>query len=206
MVTLSQVERSVYNGLMKVPDTAATELSPRDRILRAAHDLFYSDGVRATGIDRIIEAAQVSKVTFYRQYPSKDDLIRAYLAYRHEHWMAWLRSSLEGHLAAGMAPERALLATFQAWFTRPDFRGCAFLNSSAELGSADPQVLAVVREHKAEMTAVFETLLPRGPGRAAKARALALAVDGAIVHAQMGQPLPALLEALRALVDPVFAT
>lgn len=188
---------------MSTVDTPAATASPRDRILRAAHDLFYREGIRATGIDRIIEAAQVTKVTFYRQYPSKDELIRAYLAYRHEHWMAWLRATLDSH--GGKPPGRALLATFEAWFARDDFRGCAFLNSAAELGSADPGILEIARAHKAEMTAVFETLLPRGAGRATKARALALAVDGAIVHAQMGQPLPALLEALKVLVDPVFA-
>jgi len=188
---------------MSTVDQPAATASPRDRILRAAHDLFYREGIRATGIDKIIEAAQVTKVTFYRQYPSKDDLIRAYLAYRHEHWMAWLRATLDSH--GGKTPQRALLATFEAWFARDDFRGCAFLNSAAELGSADPGILEIARAHKAEMTAVFETLLPRSAGRAAKARALALTVDGAIVHAQMGQPLPALLEALKLLVDPLFA-
>jgi AcrR family transcriptional regulator len=59
------------------------DLSARDRILRTAHDLFYADGLRATGIDRVIAEAGVTKVTFYRHFPSKNDLILAYLNLRH---------------------------------------------------------------------------------------------------------------------------
>ena len=61
----------------------STALPPRERILRTAHDLFYRDGIRATGIDRVIAESGVAKVTFYRQFPSKDDLVLAYLDFRH---------------------------------------------------------------------------------------------------------------------------
>jgi AcrR family transcriptional regulator len=184
---------------MNMSGTAFAELAPRDRILRTAHDLFYADGIRATGIDKIIEASKVSKVTFYRQFSSKDELIRAYLAFRHELWMSWLRSSLEIRLAKGMTPMHTLLSTFEEWFNRDDFRGCAFLNSVAELGTTAPDILASVREHKAEMARAFEVLLPREPGRSRKTLALALAVDGAILHAQMGISVETVLEALRTL-------
>ncbi|MCI3206028.1 MULTISPECIES: TetR/AcrR family transcriptional regulator [Pandoraea] len=179
--------------------------SPRDRILVAAHDLFYRDGVRATGIDKIIEQSKVAKVTFYRQYPSKDDLIRAYLDYRHVRWIHWFRTTLDAQVATGQSPADALVATLAQWFSRDDFRGCAFLNSSAELGTADPQILEIVREHKDDMTSAIETLVAPGNTRAAKARALALAVDGAIVHVQMGHPLPLVLDSLRTLISPMFA-
>ncbi|ODP31108.1 TetR/AcrR family transcriptional regulator [Pandoraea sp. ISTKB] len=179
--------------------------SPRDRILVAAHDLFYRDGVRATGIDKIIEQSKVAKVTFYRQYPSKDDLIHAYLDYRHVRWIHWFRTTLDAQIATGQSPADALVATLAQWFSRDDFRGCAFLNSSAELGTADPQILEIVREHKDDMTSAIETLIAPGAARAAKARAVALAVDGAIVHAQMGHPLPLVLDSLRTLISPMFA-
>ena len=181
------------------------DFSPRERILVTAHDLFYRDGIRATGIDRVIAQAQVTKVTFYRHYPSKNALIREYLAYRHERWMRWLRSTLTGHVASGRSPTQALLETFDAWWSSPDYRGCAFINSAAELGTAAPEVLDIVRQHKAEMTAAFQELLPPGPKRAANAEALALAIDGAIVHAQMGLPLPALSDTLKLLVEPLLA-
>jgi AcrR family transcriptional regulator len=186
-------------------DVPFAGLPPRERILVTAHDLFYRDGIRATGIDRVIAQAKVTKVTFYRHYPSKHALIREYLAYRHERWMHWLRSTLERHTASGRPPMQALLETFEEWWSSPDYRGCAFINSAAELGTADPDLLDIVRQHKAEMTAVFEGLLVPGPMRRANAKALALAIDGAIVHAQMGLPIATLLDTLKLLIEPVLA-
>ena len=79
-----------------MPATAAlsTTRPPRERILHAAHDLFYRDGIRATGIDRVIAESGVAKVTFYRQFASKDELVLAFLALRHERWMAWFEDAL----------------------------------------------------------------------------------------------------------------
>ena len=188
----------------------AADLPPRERILHAAHALFYGEGIRATGIDKVIAEAQVSKVTFYRQFASKDELVRAYLAYRHDLWMGWLRASLAAHRSQGKAPDQpvqALLATMGAWFGRADFRGCAFLNAAAELGGSAPDILATVRAHKQEMAEAFEGLLPAGrkPAvRAAQAQALALAVDGAIVQAQMGVPVATVLKQLGALIQPLW--
>jgi AcrR family transcriptional regulator len=184
----------------------STELPARERILVTAHDLFYRDGIRATGIDRVIAQSKVTKVTFYRHYPSKNDLIRAYLNYRHDKWMGWLRTTLERHVSSGRPPLDALLATFDEWWHSPDYRGCAFINATAELATADPEVLELVKKHKAEMTNVFETLLPRGAGRLAKARALTLTIDGAIVHAQMGTPVRLLLETLKLIAEPLLNT
>src|SRR3954468_10276705 len=79
------------------PSTDDAGLSPDARILRAAHDLFYGDGIRATGIDRVIAESGVAKVTFYRRFPSKDDLVLAYLDFRHERWMAWFTDALARH-------------------------------------------------------------------------------------------------------------
>jgi len=158
----------------------APALPPRERILRTAHDLFYRDGIRATGIDRVIAESGVAKVTFYRQFPSKDDLVLAYLDFRHERWMAWFTDALArhgGHVGA-IAPALA------EWFRSDDYRGCAFLNSVGELAPVLPAVLDAARRHKQEMTAAVARLMPPAAGRARLARALALAIDGAIVQAQ----------------------
>lgn len=167
----------------------------------AAHALFYAEGIRATGVDRIIERSSVSKVTFYRQYASKDDLIRAYLDYRHERWISWFQSSLAQAVAAGSPAGNALATTLGTWFSQPDFRGCAFLNAAAELGSSDPEILATVRRHKQDMSSVLDDLfsghpMPVGP-------ALALVIDGAIVHAQMGQPVDEVMKSLRTSIEGV---
>ncbi|PWB19824.1 MULTISPECIES: TetR/AcrR family transcriptional regulator [Comamonas] len=173
--------------------SSSDTLAPRERILVAAHALFYQDGIRATGVDKIIDQASVSKVTFYRQYPSKDELIRAYLDYRHGIWMSWFEMSLTQALHAGAAATLALSTTLRTWFSRADFRGCAFLNAAAELGSSNPEILKVVRQHKQEMAAVLDSLLA-SDGRPV-GHALSLVIDGAIVHAQMGQVLDDVMDA-----------
>ncbi len=173
--------------------------SPRDRILLAAHDLFYRDGLRATGIDRIIAESGVAKLTFYRCFPSKDELIRTFLDYRHERWMAWFVDALGRHGATaggGLAP---LLPTLAEWFADPLFRGCAFINAMAEAGAL-PGVAQIVQNHKNDMRQVIAGLLPAGPRQPAPAGAAALAVDGAIVRAQMEGGESA-LAGLRLLLD-----
>jgi len=167
-------------------------VTPRERILRAAHDLFYREGIRATGIDRVIAHSGVAKLTFYRQFASKDELVLAFLECRHQRWMAWFVDALARH---GGTPA-AIAPALAEWFESDDYRGCAFLNSVGELGPALPAVLESARRHKLEMTAAVARLLKPAPGRARLARALALAIDGAIVQAQYLASPGAAVEAL----------
>ena len=88
-----------------------TKISVRDKILLTAHDLFYSTGFRATGVDTLIKASKVTKVTFYRHFPSKSLLILAYLNYRHEIWINWFETTLRRHLDQGEIPADAISAT-----------------------------------------------------------------------------------------------
>jgi AcrR family transcriptional regulator len=173
------------------PTFAATP-PPRERILHVAHDLFYRDGIRATGIDRVIAESGVAKVTFYRQFASKDELILAFLAHRHERWMAWFADALARH-GGTLA---AVVPALREWFSGADFRGCAFLNSVGELGPALPEVLAVTRAHKDDMARAVAALMRPSAGRARTSRAIALAIDGAIVQAQYLERPDAALESL----------
>lgn len=199
---LVNVGRSVYNVTMKFENESPDQLPSRERILVAAHALFYKEGIRATGIDKIIEQAPVSKLTFYRQYASKDDLIRAYLDFRHEKWISWFQTSLEQARGAGLLPVDALVSTLRDWFSSPDFRGCAFLNAAAELGSSDPKILETVRQHKQDMSSVLDKVFE---GDAVSVgRLLALVIDGAIVHAQMGQPIDEVMENFKASVEGIL--
>ncbi|MDR6452177.1 TetR family transcriptional regulator [Variovorax beijingensis] len=189
-------------------------LPARERILLTAHELFYADGIRATGIDRVIAASGVTKVTFYRHFPSKDDLVRAFLDHRHARWMAWFVDALGrrgAHERAGDAGALLLLADVMAeWFADPAFRGCAFINAVAEVGGSVEGAAERAREHKREMVEVIAGLLPAAlPARMALAQTAALGVDGAIVKAQMGgaalareavDDLRRLLEALAAML------
>lgn len=187
-------------------------LPARERILLTAHDLFYADGIRATGIDRVIAASGVTKVTFYRHFPSKDDLVRAFLDHRHGLWMAWFvdalgRRGAQQRIEGGQA--LMVLADVMAeWFADPVFRGCAFINSVVEIGASVPGATGIAREHKREMVEVIAGLLPDGPQRMALAQAAALGVDGAIVKAQMGDAALAreAVDDLRRLLQALTAT
>ena len=154
----------------------------RERILLTAHDLFYQDGIRATGVDKVIAEAKVTKVTFYRHFPSKNDLIRAFLDYRHQRWIAWFKEALERNHGEGLM---AVIPALQEWFDNPGYRGCAFINIAAELGNSLPDTLKICRRHKQDMVDLIADLLPLTDLRRELADAAAVAVDGAIVRAQM---------------------
>ncbi|MFI6760131.1 TetR/AcrR family transcriptional regulator [Micromonospora sp. NPDC050417] len=115
-----------------MPAKVTGSTSPRERLLMAADELFYAEGVHSVGIDRVIEHAGVAKATLYNAYGSKDELVRAYLSRRQEARQARVARKLEGlH-----SPRERLLAIFDALgdaIAQPDFRGCAFVNASAEL-------------------------------------------------------------------------
>ncbi|MEW6677715.1 MAG: TetR/AcrR family transcriptional regulator [Pseudomonadota bacterium] len=173
----------------------------RQRILLTAHDLFYRDGIRATGVDRVIAESGVAKLTFYRHFPSKNDLVRAFLEHRHQRWMDWFSTALQRH--GGTL--RALAPTLAEWFNHPDYRGCAFINTVGELGGDLPDVLEIARNHKAAMASAIAALLPDSADKADLASALAVAVDGAIIRAQYDPGPEASISAIAALERIVAA-
>lgn len=166
-------------------------LGARERILRTAHDLFYREGIRATGVDRIIREAGVTKVTLYRHFPSKNDLIAAYLEDRHARWMAWFTDALARQPGEPNFPLAPLSGALRAWLASEGYRGCAFINGVVEFDGEMPAVADISRRHKQDMVRVIAGLLP--PAAQGIADAAGLAVDGAIVRAQMeGTPETAL--------------
>jgi AcrR family transcriptional regulator len=184
--TLANVDRFVYNERMPTRNISKkVEIPARERIVRTAHDLFYRVGIRATGIDRIIAESGVTKVTFYRHFPSKNDLIKAYLEYRHELWMSWFVDALNRHQSPRRKPTDVLVPVFDEWFHSDDYRGCAFINTVVEFDGVLPEVLERSLRHKSDMTQVIASLLPESKNREVNAQAMAMAIDGAIVRAQM---------------------
>ena len=185
MRILRHVDELVYNAPMSLFTTPdLKDLPPRERILLTAHRLFYSEGIRATGVDRVIAESGVAKVTFYRQFPSKNELIQAFLVHRHEKWMDWFTGALNRH-AGKRQGVLVLVPVLREWFADEGFRGCAFINGLVELGGAQAEVADAARSHKDCMTAVIAELLPASKHRQLDAEAIALAVDGAIVRAQL---------------------
>src|SRR6195952_5374328 len=102
--------------------------SARDRLLDAANELFYAEGVQTVGIDRIIEHAGVAKASLYNTFGSKEELVKAYLESRHAGTTARLHAAVEQE----PDPRARLLAVFDAqaeFFSQPGFRGCAFTSA-----------------------------------------------------------------------------
>ncbi|MCK7080289.1 TetR/AcrR family transcriptional regulator [Enterobacter bugandensis] len=173
------------------------KISVRDKILLTAHDLFYSNGFRATGVDTLIKEAKVTKVTFYRHFPSKSLLILAYLHYRHEIWISWFETTLRRHLDEGEIPSDAISATLYEWFISPEFHGCAFINASAEAKSEDieSEIKAICRGHKIETKNMIALLTKIADERVVNE--IMLLIDGAIIHAQMGMDSETVINVLK---------
>jgi AcrR family transcriptional regulator len=151
----------------------------RDRLMTTADQLFYSGGVRATGIDRIIAESGVAKMSFYRHFPSKSDLVVSFLADRHLRWMAWFSHAMERH---GVAQDLGAIAdALQEWFQDPGFRGCAFINVLAEFPEAEAREHREAVAHKVALQHEIERYC--SPATAAKVMIL---IEGSIVRAQMG--------------------
>ena len=154
----------------------------RERILATADRLFYEEGIHAVGIQRIIAEAAVTRVTLYRHFPSKDDLVAAYLARRSDHDHRQVDGIIEAHPDD---PRRALTELATA-LTRDDFgavtRGCPFINASAEFVGSHP---ARVQAHEIRtwVTARLEELLRRLDHRDPRATAqqLMMVRTGAVV-------------------------
>jgi AcrR family transcriptional regulator len=181
---------------MKKNDHSKTS-SAAHRILLTAHDLFYQEGIRATGIDKIIAQAGVTKVTFYRHFPSKNDLIKAYLDYRHQLWMDWFVTALERHQQADSVPIMTIVPALAEWFEQDNYRGCAFINALVELDMALPEMSSIVATHKQAMIDVIAQLLPMTEQQQHhQAQAVATLIDGAIIRAQLDKNAAAALESL----------
>jgi AcrR family transcriptional regulator len=162
-------------------------LSPRDRVLRTALELFYQHGVHTVGIDRIIAESGVAKMTFYRHFPSKADLVAEYLGYMDRAW----QRILQGFIGDEARPPRErLLAIFDAVevFTRnPSFRGCPFIKGLAEFGPErnEPEVKRRISRHFADMEKLITGLVKQMHPKDAKkyVQPLMSLIVGAVVIA-----------------------
>lgn len=158
-----------------------------EQILLAASELFYRQGIRATGVDAIAKAAKTTKMTLYRYFPSKDDLIVAFLHKRDEDFRAWFVAQVE---AKADKPKDKLVALFDVineWMAVPEFRGCAFINASAEFPLEGNPVHQVSAEFYDKFRRYIADLATQCAARDPESLAfqLSLLVEGAIVSEQM---------------------
>ncbi|MGY0466344.1 TetR/AcrR family transcriptional regulator [Kitasatospora sp. cg17-2] len=164
----------------------------RTRILDAAEELFYAQGVQAVGMDAVRTTAGVTLRRLYQLFPSKEELVEAYLERRDRRWLAELADHVD---AVGGTPAERVLAVYDwlaDWFARPGFRGCAFVNSYGELGATAPGVAAVARRHKEALRDYLGGLAEDADCPPGTGVHLALLTEGAITLATLtGTPDPA---------------
>jgi AcrR family transcriptional regulator len=180
----------------------------RQRIVETAERLFYAEGVRAVGIDRIIAEAGVAKMTLYHHFPSKDDLILAVLQYREAQVDEMFAKSIERHVRQGKDKLEAFFAALKAWFKSSGFRGCSFINARVELADADHPASKFSARYKQKFYEMLKVIVAESAGAKAAeslAPAITLMVEGAIVTAVMEQsakPADVARDAALALVAP----
>ncbi len=170
--------------------TRAKQSDARQRILETAERLFYAEGVRAVGIDRIIAEAEVAKMSLYNHFSSKDDLILAVLQYREEKFGGMFEKWMDRHVSKGMDRLGAFFAALKSWFESPGFRGCMFINARVELADAKHPASKFSACHKERFYEMLRSIIEESEGvKSAEtaAPAIALLVEGAIVTAVMAQ-------------------
>jgi AcrR family transcriptional regulator len=120
----------VANARTSAGDQAATGAgNARERILRTAYELFAHNGTKSVGVDRIVAEAGVAKMTLYRHFASKDDLVVAFLQRREDLWThAWLETEVKARASDPREQLLAIFDVFHDWFQHDDFEGCSFIN------------------------------------------------------------------------------
>jgi len=170
----------------KAPSPQERSAAARARLLAAASELFYAEGVQSVGIDRVIEHAGVAKATLYSAFGSKDGLVRAYLRARHAATADRMARELETRYAT---PRERLVGAFEVQglsFTEPGFRGCAFVSAGADAqpGGIIEQTTA---DYRTWLHDLFFDLARQARAKDPKllARQLVLLYDGAGISAWM---------------------
>lgn len=159
----------------------------RERILQTASDLFYSQGLRAVGVDTVVEKSGVAKMTLYNHFPGKDELVREVLERKNETWLKSLRAGVER-----LSPDPAgrLLAVFdvlEEWYKEPAFRGCIFINAALETPSREHTTSKACLNHKRRLREFLGELarLARVKDPETVADQVYLLAEGATVAAAM---------------------
>ncbi len=173
------------------------EVDPRERVIDAADELFYSRGIRAVGMDDVRNQAGVSLKRLYTLFPGKGSLVLAVLHKRHAMWTEGLTAAVDATEGA----REKLLAVYDYladWFAEDTFRGCGFINAFGELGATSPEVAAYAREHKRSFQDHLTRLLADAGLDPSLAPQLAILAEGAQTTAAIEGSPEAALHARRA--------
>jgi AcrR family transcriptional regulator len=166
------------------------EVSARERILATAGELFYREGIRAIGVDTVVERSGVSKTSLYRHFETKDALIGAFAAEKDRSFWAWWDQIEEQHADDPRALLEALLSGIAERIGSPAFRGCPLLNLATEFPDQNHPGRVIARDNKEELRARLATIVARlGVGDPKRtASQIALIINGAYVTGLMAEP------------------
>jgi len=183
LADLEQRQTSLYSCDM---GTAKVDLSARERLLAAANELFYEEGVHTVGIDRVIERAGVAKASLYSTFGSKEELVRAYLEAR----AVARRERIERRIAKIDGPRGKILGVFDLMgetVAEPGFRGCAFVNASAEGPKGPSRIRQTCADSRGWLRQMFTDLSREAGAKKPElvGRRLTLVYDGAVVGAPL---------------------
>ncbi|MET7992695.1 TetR/AcrR family transcriptional regulator [Amycolatopsis sp. NPDC005232] len=178
--------------------TSAEELRDpvREQLLDAAEQVFYSRGIQAVGMDRLRTAANLPLRRIYQLYPSKDDLVVAFLRRRHERMMG----SIAEFVAKADEPHARVAAIFtwlHRWFCEADFRGCPWMNAFGELGATTPPVAAEVHHHQREFRKLLSGIVTDAGFSREAGTAVYLLAEGAVSAAAVQRTATPAAEARR---------
>jgi AcrR family transcriptional regulator len=152
----------------QVPSSATTDKpgparprrsAARDRILKTADRLFYDEGIHTVGVQRLVEEAAVTRVTFYRHFPSKDDLVAGYLEERADEGRRQITGLVESHAGDPHGALRDLGRVVTTDTLVAEYRGCPFINAAAEFAEPGHPARTLAAEQRAWVSAVTERLL-----------------------------------------------
>jgi AcrR family transcriptional regulator len=170
-----------------------TETRPSEarlRLLTTATRIFYAEGIHSVGVDRIIAEAKVTRATFYRHFPSKDDLILAYLREVHQMDRGRVDAAVNAAAPSPVDPLLAIAGSIAEGIQSPGFRGCAFLNAAAEYPDADHPVHREIIAHRQWFLDTLTTLMAQVHEETADpaARHFVMLRDGAMAAGCLFEP------------------
>ena len=187
---MSQRAASAPVKPVRRPRTQTAGPQAQEHLLNAAGELFYQEGVRAVGVDAIVERAGVNKMSLYRQFSSKDDLVLGYLERQDTRFFSYVEKSFAQHPGE---PARQLLQYFEDLAVRAsveDYRGCPFVNVAVEFPDASHAVRQFVAGNKARLMERITTLAAAAGADdpEALANGLGLLIEGVYAASQTYGP------------------
>ena len=175
--------------IVAAPPAAVDEESAHDRLLNAATRLFCKNGINATGIDSIIDEAGTAKTTLYKLFGSKTNLVHAVLETEGRQWREWFIGAIEAGGGDAKTKLARIFPALKRWFGEERFYGCPFINAVGEHDKDQKQFRAIAMKHKKVVLAHLENLAAEMGAADPQmlAHQLALLIDGAVVAAMVSR-------------------